>query len=173
MQPSSLISRWSSRCDLLRTPSHGRSWEIRGGRTPSDSFACESPSDPEGSPIPSGPFGYPFWSLRKPFGNPSETLRKPFGNPSDPFGSLRQLLDAGADLKATDNDGFDALVAAATGGSAVVAKLLLERGERLRPPTDLTRISPASPPISADLRRSPSRSSAPRSRPISQASTRT
>lgn len=39
-----------------------------------------------------------------------------------------QLLVVGADLRATDNDGFDALVAAATGGSAAVSKLLIEKG---------------------------------------------
>lgn len=33
-----------------------------------------------------------------------------------------------ADLHATDNDGFDALVAAATGGSAAVSQLLIDKG---------------------------------------------
>ena len=31
---------------------------------------------------------------------------------------VRELIARGADLSATDNDGFDALIAAATGGSA-------------------------------------------------------
>ena len=35
------------------------------------------------------------------------------------------LLERGADLNARDNDGFDALVAAATGGTAEVCRLLL------------------------------------------------
>ena len=35
------------------------------------------------------------------------------------------MLERGADLIARDNDGFDALVAAATGGTAEVCRLLL------------------------------------------------
>jgi ankyrin repeat protein len=38
------------------------------------------------------------------------------------------LLARGADLHARDNDGFDALVAAATGGTAEVCRLLLAKG---------------------------------------------
>ena len=41
---------------------------------------------------------------------------------------VNHLIDAGADIHANDNDGFDALVAAATGGSAEVASLLIGKG---------------------------------------------
>eukprot|EP00967_Tisochrysis_lutea_P138740 scaffold250849_cov27-Tisochrysis_lutea.AAC.3 len=37
------------------------------------------------------------------------------------------LLAKGADLYARDNDGFDALVAAATGGSAAACSFLLQK----------------------------------------------
>ena len=41
---------------------------------------------------------------------------------------MEGLLARGADLHARDNDGFDALVAAATGGTAEVCRLLLGKG---------------------------------------------